>query len=277
MTTNLTPPVAITYQPTGPISNYPSALRIQVYDDTTTDNPNEDRFSFPFLVYSRIGVQPAPGVAGIQCPSRSHREVIKGKQDVVNAAAGSMQVGVMGEATVLQNSSGSAFGMNAVAAVLAGAHASAEIVAAEMNTDARQNVTRKVGLQVIDVLNSKGSGTFMDAGIVVGRQTNNTSADAVGFKYGIQIDHAINGAININMIGGAGGIKFSGGPGGVIRSDTTTGAHRFIFADGQTVMQSSKTGMNIFAVTETDVLFPIGGSLKRFVARADGLVGWVNV
>lgn len=235
-------------------------LAIDIFDTVTSNG-----FTNGMVVYQRVGWN------GTSVGSNSHRETIRARTEVSNTSAGSMQVGVMGEASINAGSSGCAFGMNAVAQVLSGAQSNAEAVASEVNTDLRQNATRKVGLQVIDVNTSTGVGTYLDAGVYVGRQ-----AGAAGFKYGMQIDHAWNGAININVAGGAGGIKFQGGPGGLIRSDTTTGGHRVIFVDGQTVVQSSKTGLNIFAIGESDVIFPIGGVLKRFIARGDGLVGWVN-
>jgi len=79
-------------------------------------------------------------------------------------------------------SSGSLFGTNSVVVIEAGMSASTEASAAEFNTVVKGAVARKTGIQVVDAPGSVGSGTIIDAAVLLGKG----DSTAVGYNNGIQ-------------------------------------------------------------------------------------------
>ena len=120
-----------------------------------------------------------------------HREALTGRVTSDGAAAGEFLVGAHGYARI-QTGSGSASGLNGYAWVDAAASATSEAMGAEMNTDIRRTVVRKVGLQVVDVATSTAGGSVYDAGIIIGRQSGGNNLkyrlkDANGREWVVKI------------------------------------------------------------------------------------------
>jgi hypothetical protein len=111
-----------------------------------------------------------------------HREAATARVTADGAAPGEFLVGFHGNAHV-RTGAGNVCGLNGYAWVDQGAEGSAEAVGAEMNTDVRRDVVRKVGLHVIDAATSTGCGTREDAGVVVAAQVG-AAGYSVGLKFG---------------------------------------------------------------------------------------------
>ncbi|NTG94260.1 hypothetical protein [Rhizobium rhizogenes] len=109
-----------------------------------------------------------------------HREALHVEQLSSAASAGEFVVGIQGQGRITAGS-GSAFGLNGYVWVDTAAASTVEASAGEFNTDIRRGVTRKVGLQVVDVSTSTGSGSAYDTGIMITKQ-----AGGVGYSCGIQ-------------------------------------------------------------------------------------------
>jgi hypothetical protein len=84
---------------------------------------------------------------------------------------------------VLTAGSGNCFGANTVATALLGVAATAEINSLEANTDVRTAVTRKTGVQIVDVATSTGAGSAFDAGLLMTAQVG-----GAGYLYGIDFN-----------------------------------------------------------------------------------------
>lgn len=109
-----------------------------------------------------------------------HREALHIEQVSSASSQGEFIVALTGIAKIT-GASGSAFGLNGVGWVLAGAAASTEVSGGEFNTDVRATVARKTGIQIVDVAESSRSGTAIDAGIYMAKQPG-----GVGYSCGIQ-------------------------------------------------------------------------------------------
>jgi hypothetical protein len=112
-----------------------------------------------------------------------HREALTGRMTTDAAPPGEFAVAVNG-VSMVRTGAGNAFGIGGYAQVNAEAAPEAEAVGAEFNTDVRRDVTRKVGLQVIDAATSTGTGTSHDAGVLVAAQPGGAGY-SVGLKFGI--------------------------------------------------------------------------------------------
>lgn len=152
----------------------------------------------------------------------------------------------------LTGGSGSIFGGNSYAQVLSPATITSECVSFEANTDARVNVTRKCGIQIVDEPLSGGDGTRISAGLYIVRDGGASQGYQTGIQFGddftpytdgarttlIRTGNATTGgtlqrgidlrtmtpsAASIDLpsgLGGPGQIAFSSGLGGSIWSNT---------------------------------------------------------
>ena len=231
-----------------------TALLVNVDDNSTNSG-----FYNPVVLYHTVGYAGA-------IPSGSYRESLRVQLDIYNTPAGDFMAGFNSVATVKPNSSGSAFGLNGVAQALAGASAAAEIVGGELNVDARQNVARKVGLQVVDPSTSVGVGTAFDAAIYIDRQPG-----GAGFKEGLRIDNVQSSSINIAPTGGAANISFRTGNGGSFRSDTFQNGPNVILTDGSFNIQRQDSSF-LFSVSNAQTYTRIDGQLLRLTLGANNAV-----
>jgi len=125
-----------------------------------------------------------------------YRECIHIEQSATNASVGEPVVALNGIAHLKGTSSGSAFGLNGYAWVDSTVASSAEASGVEANTDVRAaTITRKTGVQIVDVSTSIGIGSVIDAGLWVAAQTG-----AAAYKYGIEFS-AAGGAFPVKTSG----------------------------------------------------------------------------
>lgn len=114
-----------------------------------------------------------------------NREAFHVEQNASANTTGNFIVGITGVGH-LTGGAGSVFGMNAYAWTDSGVSTNAEAVGIEVDTDIRTtSVVRKVGLQIADVNTSVGTGSVVDAAILVERQ-----AGAIGYNSGIQFGYS---------------------------------------------------------------------------------------
>jgi hypothetical protein len=119
-----------------------------------------------------------------------HREAVHARLTVTSANTTDMLVGLHG--ACLDSSDGHCFGLNGYAWAKTGAKPSTEIVGAELNTRSDvDRVTRKVGLQVVDVTGSKGNTDIQreySSAIAISAQgTSDTEPAADGWKHGLYV------------------------------------------------------------------------------------------
>ncbi len=192
-----------------------------------------------------------------------------------NGSIGKFIVGIQGIGRT--DSSGNVIGIGGYAHARSNALASAEVSGGEFNTDVQALVvTRKTGLQLVDTSSSIGYGSFLDAGLFIGRQSGGTGYGN-GIQFGDGVDAhfplknaegnallSIKGGSNI-LVGygfNAGHIRYAKSAlalhsqvpghriswgvgdtdnqeGGEIRSDANIKSGKIIFTDGGLFAQSS--------------------------------------
>lgn len=157
-----------------------------------------------------------------------YRECIHLEQSATNAAVGEPIVGFTSIGHLKSTSSGQAFGINGYAWVDSTAATTAEASGGEFNVDVRAaTITRKTGVQIVDVATSVGVGSTYDAATWIGAQTG-----AAGFGKGLEFSFG-GGAAPVkstgSIISGSGftvvnGIDFSalGFTGALIKSSNAS-------------------------------------------------------
>jgi hypothetical protein len=219
-----------------------------------------------------------------------HRQAFTAQTTINGAETGSQNVGSCGFAFLQSGSSGSAFGMNAVAQALAGTLGAAECTGMEINTDVRAAVTRKTGLQLVDVGTSTSDATTISAGLYIACQSG-----GVGWQNAIQFgdDTAPSttkpSSVNLLRIAGGPGtvslhrgidfragnfslpaidlpalssIAFAGGSsgvlgsGGTLLSETTTAGPVLAFGTGSLQVQNAANTTTAFSVNTSDAATP---------------------
>lgn len=100
------------------------------------------------------------------------------------AASGDQLSPLTSIAHVTGTGSGTAYGINPYCWIDSGVAASAQCIGAEVDVDARGNVAAKVGMQIVDVGTSVGTGTSIEAALLTTKQIG-----AVGFATGLQFGY----------------------------------------------------------------------------------------
>lgn len=199
--------------------------------------------------------------------------------------------------TFIETGSGNAFGLNGYVRILPQASGSAEAVSAEINTDTQRSVVRKVGVQIVDVNTSTGSGTVFDAGAIVARQTGGagyanglqfglTSPSEFGVKAGGTLiraatdsQGALRAGIDLYNVSAytvapillrpnTNGVSWgANNEGGGVLSQTPVNGQRIIFANGLMVFRNSAGTSDALMLNDNDpndkaYLF-VGGALRQ--------------
>jgi hypothetical protein len=227
-----------------------------------------------------------------------HREALHVEQKSSAAATGEFIVGIQGQGRITAGS-GSAFGLNGYVWVDVGSNAAAEAGAAEFNTDIRAQITRKVGVQIVDVSTSTQGGTAIDAGMWMGKQSG-----AKGYSAGIYFGDASRFPVfaggTLIYANGTGavalraGVDFTGmpaftegafiapanskgylfgaaGAGGLISSVVATNGGRIAFGTNSILLRTAADAeIGRFEATQTYLMFTDGTSsyLRRVIVNA---------
>lgn len=130
-----------------------------------------------------------------------NRQPLVCAQTVNNGVGNSFYVGAQFNAT-LNSGVGACLGINPYVLIAAAAGTGAEAVSAEFDLDVRANVTRKIGVQIVDIATSTGTGTIgLDAGLMIAR-----GSGAAGWVNGIQFGEQISNS----PVAGSNGVKSTG-------------------------------------------------------------------
>lgn len=293
--------------PTGPVligTGTNSALNTQQFVSGSTPTVGLNVASYD-SVSAGAGFQIAAAILSNKSGGTGHREALHVEQISSGSAGGEFVVGAnfIGRLT---GGSGNAFGLNSYVWVDSAALDTAEACSYEANVDVRRAVVRKVGIQIVDVAASIGSGTVHDAGMIIGSQ-----AGGAGFSSGLKF--GLDGTTGFGILSGGkliaaestaqalhSGIDFEGlsgtfsaapivlppnnkgiywgssGSGGVVESQVATNAGRIVFSTETVAMQTSAAAnMAVFTSTESYLMITTasGPLLRRVEADAVDTAG----
>lgn len=156
-----------------------------------TANVGASNFWIPFVINHNFN-----GAVGT-----GNRDTLDVTLTVANGVASTFYTAGQFNAT-LNSGSGDILGLNPYITVAAGSANTTEAVGIESDMDIRANVTRKVGMQVVDIATSTGVGSVgLDAGLVVAREPG-----SAGFAAGLQFGESIAGS----GVAGSNGVRPTG-------------------------------------------------------------------
>ena len=229
-----------------------------------------------------------------------YRNTLVSELDVSGAAAGA-QLAAFEAIGKIVSGTGSIFGANTVAWVKSGSASTVEAVGLETNTQVENTyVTRKVGLQIIDVATSTGYGATYDFGMLVANQSGGrgygtaiqigTGTGATGIApsgAGIAINsgtqtilagidlHNITGIVSeyqIVMAANNGGIGFgTSGGGGSILSATTTNGPALVLGSYIFALQFSSIIFTVDSLGNTNASGTINTSIGYYANSTAGV------
>lgn len=147
----------------------------------------------------------ASAIVSTKSGGTGHREALHVEQIASNSTASEFVLGIQGKGQITSTGSGLVFGLNGWAESSSGAATDAQVVGAEMNTNVLgSTVNVKVGMQVVDVATSVGTGSLIDAAYYFTKQSG-----AAGFSIGLLADAVVATIVKSNAGTFTNGIDFS--------------------------------------------------------------------